>query len=178
MRTRDEIYGQEATGLLRDIAMYPGLRSEQLCRFYPSKKDKILKLLTHLCKQGRVGQSEDGAYFLRGADSQNIDTGLVRAVWVLLDFIERVEYHSASDFPVKLIFFIDGELYEVVYAASGQEALVAHILSGKASENSGRRIVLVDIPEQIGLIQISGVSGYCTVNEAGKISYYKKEGGT
>lgn len=178
MKTRDELYGREATGLLRDIAMYPGLQSEQLCRFYPGKEDKIQRLLTHLCKQGRVGQSEGGAYFLQGADTRNIDTGLVRAVWVLLDFIERVEYHSASDFPVKLIFFADGELYEVVYAASGQEALVNHVLNGKAAENSGRRIVLVDTPEQIGLIHISGVSGYCTVNAAGKISYYKKEGGT
>lgn len=178
MKTRDELYGQEATGLLRNIAMYPGLRSEQLCRFYPGKEDKIQKLLAHLCKQGRVGHSEDGAYFLQGADTRNIDTGLVRAVWVLLDFIKRVEYHSASDFPAKLIFFADGELYEVVYAASGQEALVNHVLNGKAAENSGRRIVLVDTPEQIGLIHISGVSGYCTVNAAGKISYYKKEGGT
>lgn len=178
MKTRDEIYGQEATGLLRDIAMYPGLRSEQLCHFYPGKDDKIQKLLTHLCRQGRIGHSEDGAYFLQGADSRNIDTGLVRAVWVLLDFIDRVEYHSASDFLVKLIFFAEGELYEIVYAASGQEALVSHVLNGKAAENSGRRIVLVDTPEQIELIQISGVSGYCTVDAAGKISYYKKEGGT
>lgn len=178
MKTRDELYGQEATGLLRDIAMYPGLRSEQLCRLYPGKEAIIQKLLTHLCRQGRVGQSEDGSYFIQGTDSRNVDTGLVRAVWVLLDFIERVEYHSASDFPVKLLFFADGELYEVIYAASGQEALVCHVLNGKAAENSGRRIVLVDAPEQIAQINISGVAGYCTVNAAGKINYYRKEGGT
>jgi len=176
MKTRDELYGQEATGLLRDIAMYPGLRSEQLCRLYPGKADQIQKILAHLCKQGRVEKSEDGAYFLQGADGRDVDTGLVRAVWVLLDFIERVEYHSASDFPVKLLFFADGELYEIIYATSGQEALVSHVLNGKAAENSGRRIVLVDTPEQIGQINISGAAGYCTVNEAGKTSYYKKEG--
>lgn len=176
MKTRAEIYGLEAAGLLRNIAMYPGLREEQLCRFFPGKKDKIQTLLSHLCKQGRIERSEDGSYFTHGTDTRNVDTSLIRAVWVLLDFIERVEYHSVSDFPVKLIFFADGELYEVVYAAGGQEPLLNQLLSGKAAKNAGRRIVLVETPEQIALIHISA-SGYCTVNTAGEISYYKKESG-
>ena len=43
-----------------------------------------------------------------------------------MDFIGQVEYHAPGDFPVKLIFFANGELYEIVYAASGQEALINH----------------------------------------------------
>ena len=54
----------------------------------------------------------------------------VRAVWVLLDFIRRVDYHAPADFPVKLVFFADGELYEIAYIAAGQEALVCHALRG------------------------------------------------
>ena len=50
---------------------------------------------------------------------------MVRAVWVLLDFLDRVEFHSPGDFPVKIVFFSGGEMYEVVHAAEGQEALVS-----------------------------------------------------
>lgn len=100
------------------------------------------------------------------------------AAWVLLDFIDRAEYHSASDFPVKIIFFADGELYEIVHVPNGQEALIGHALSAK-EDGAGRRIVLVESPEQIGRVNIPYTSGFCTVDPDGSIRYYKKapEGG-
>ena len=52
---------------------------------------------------------------------------VIKTLWVLLDFIDRVEYHSPGDFPVKLVFFSAGRMYEVVYVAEGQEALVARL---------------------------------------------------
>ena len=39
---------------------------------------------------------------------------------------------AACDFPAKLIFFADGEVYEVIHAASGKETLINHILSAPA----------------------------------------------
>ena len=99
-----------------------------------------------------------------------------RAAWVLLDFIGQVEYHAPGDFPVKLIFFANGELYEIVYAASGQEALINHAL--RDDRSGGRRIILVDNPEDIRRIDCPGISGFCTVDAAGQVHYFKKTGGT
>ena len=105
------------------------------------------------------------------------DAGLIRSVWVLLDFIDRVEYHSPSDFPVKLLFFSAGSMYEVVYVAAGQEALVAQALR-QYRQGESRRIVLVEDAGQIPLLDFPDISGFCTVGLDGEVSYYKKTGGT
>ncbi|MCM1214926.1 MAG: DUF5697 family protein [Lachnospiraceae bacterium] len=173
MRTRAEIYGCEAAELLRIISMYPGLSEKQLCRFYPGKGEAIKSLLSHLCRQGRTLLSDSGNYFPYRETGNETDTGMARAAWVLLDFIDRVEYHSSSDFPVKIVFFSHGELYEIVHAAAGQETLINHALH-KNPGNGSRRIALVDSPGQIPLLEFPGITGFCTVDDAGNISYYKK----
>ena len=100
--------------------MYPGLSETQLCRFYPGKTDKVKNLLAHLQRQARILRADSGRYFPAGTADFGIDSGLNRAVWILLDFIDRVEYHSSGEFPVKITFFLSGEIYEIIYAAAGQ----------------------------------------------------------
>ena len=174
MRTREQLYSQEGADLLRDISMYPGLCAEQLCRFYPGKENKVRTLLSHLTKQGRILPAGGSHYFMPGEDVENIDIGMQRAVWILLDFMDRVQYHTVGDFPVKIVFFAGGEMYEIVYVQRGQEALVSHAMSQKP-EGAGRRIVLVEAAEQIELLNIPETSGYCTVDENGAVNYYQKE---
>lgn len=106
MKTRAQIYGQEAAGLLKTISMYPGLNENQLCRFYPEKADRIPAVLAILKKQGRIGMDTEECYF-SGRETENKkekDRGLLKAVWALLDFLDKTEYHSVSEFPVKIIF--------------------------------------------------------------------------
>lgn len=173
MRTRAEIYGNEAAELLREISMYPGILDGQLCRFHPDKDDTVRNLLAHLKRQGRVMEAEGGGYFPYGDCPRAPDSGMVRAVWVLLDFMERVEFHSSADFPVKAVFFSGGEMYEIVHVVTGQEVLVAHAM-GRDRESGSRRIVLVDEPGQIPFLDFPGITGFCTVDAAGTVSYYRK----
>ena len=173
VKTRADLYGREATELLRIICMYPGLTEKQLCRFYPGREDVTKNLLAHLRRQGRARQTDSGGYFPYGNDKAETDPGMVRAAWVLLDFIDKAEYHSSSDFPVKIVFFSGGELYEIIHAAAGQEALVTHALH-QDRDSGGRRIVLVDDPGQIPFLEFPGITGFCTVDAAGNVSYYKK----
>ena len=177
MKTRADIYGQEATELLRIISLYPGLIQCQLAGFFPGKDSTVVySLLSHLKRQGRAEQSISGGWFPYGKKHQ-ADSGLIQSVWVLLDVIDRVEYHPPGDFPAKVIFFSGGEIYEIVYVAVSQEALIAHALKQDARQDS-RRIVLVDSPAQIAKIDCPGISGFCTVEENGQTHYFKKAGGT
>ena len=173
MKTREQIYGQEAGSILRDISMYGVLLEEQLLRLYPGKRAKVRNLLSYLTKQGRIW-SADGAYCASPELVGHEDWGMIAALWVLVDFIDRVEYHIVGEYPAKVVFFADGELYEVIYAACGKEALVNYILSVPAKEFP-QYIVLVDKQEQITELDIPGVSGFCTVAPNGEVSYYQKE---
>ena len=175
MKTRAEIYGNEAATLLRTVTMYPGLSQQQLLCFHPGKSETAKALLSHLERQGRIFQSDNGGYFPAGYPPK-ADQALIKAVWVLLDFIQQADYHAPAEFPVKLVFFADGELYEVAYVAHGQEALVCHALRG--NKGGIRRIILVDSPTQIAKIDCPDISGFCTVSQDGQTQYFKKAGGT
>ena len=172
MKTREQIYGQEAAGLLRDVSMYR-LTEMQLLKLYPHKESKIRNLLSYLQKQGRIVQR--GEYYRIPADAEeSIDHGLSKAVWVLTDFMEQVEYHSVSDYPAKIIFFADGEVYEIIYAEPGKEQLINQMLSA-VKEVPPKYIVLIEQPEQIAEIHTPNTSGYCTVSSGGEVQYYQIE---
>lgn len=173
MKMREQIYGQEAASILRDISMYRVLKEEQLLRLYPGKQAKIENLLAYLLRQGRIYTS--GGFYCSGPEQmEKVDTELLASVWVLLDFIDQVEYHSIGDYPAKIIFFAGGEVYEIVYAASGKETLINHVLA-EVKEEPSKYIVLVDNPEQIAELQVPNASGYCTVSAEGEVQYYQKE---
>lgn len=173
MKTRGQIYSQEAASLLRDISMYQVLREGQLLRLYPGKQDVVQNLLSYLLKQHRI-MYEDGLYFPAPGRPETIDWGLLAAVWVLVDFIDQVEYHSVGDFPAKVIFIAGGEIYEIVHAEEGREALLAYVM-GRGGEEPSHYLVLVDSPEQIAGLDLPNTCGYCTVAPNGEVQYYQKE---
>lgn len=176
IKTRADIYGKEAAELLRIISMYPGILQQQLCGFYPGREEMVQTLLSHLKKQGRIiTQETSGGYYLQGVPVAGTDHEMQNAVWVLLDFIDRVEFHSASDFPVKIIFFAAGELYEIIAVTAGRETLITQAVTGNSLRDNGRRILIVEEPWQIPLLNIPCTSGYCTVEPDGKVCYYKKQ---
>ena len=73
MKTRAEIYGNEAAALLRIVTMYPGLNMQQLLCFHPGKEEIIKTLLSHLQKQGRIFQTD--SVWLGSKIRQLPDTG-------------------------------------------------------------------------------------------------------
>lgn len=176
IKTRAEIYGVEASTLLQEISMYPGLTEAQLLRFHPGKESKVKTLLSGLEKQGRIQRDRYGRYLPQGGFSTKVDQNTEKAVWVLLDFLDRVDYHISSDFPVRIVFFSDGEEYEIICAAHGQEALISQAMRLR-KEDAPRRIVVVESPSQINALVFPGICGYCTVSADGRVQYYQKRNG-
>ena len=170
MKTRADLYSREAVGLLRDIAMYRVLEKEQLFRLHPGKPEKIENLLAYLTKQGRIWLV-DGRYCATPDSAEQMDRGLLAAVWVLADFIDQVEYHSISDFPAKIIFFAEGEVYEIIYVEPGKETMISHLLSIPREEPS-QYIVVVENLSQLSELDLPHVNGYCTVSSTGEVQYY------
>ena len=163
MKTREQIYGQEAAGILRDVSMYHALTETQLLKLYPHKESKIRNMV--LC----------GEYYRIPSEMEDsIDLGLSKAVWVLADFMEQVEYHSVSDYPAKIIFFADDEVYEIIYVEPGKEQLINQMLS-TVKEVPPKYIILVEHPEQIAAIHTPNTGGYCTVSSSGEVQYYQIE---
>lgn len=174
MKTREQLYSREAAEILRDITTYHCIRHEQLLRLYPAKKREVIdNLLTHLVQQGRIHYDPDRDWYHDGTEA-NTDAEMIAALWVLIDFIERVEYHSPLEFPTKLLFFAGAEAYEVAYIPMEKETLMEHALEQR-NENAGKRLVIVEETAQISRLQIADVAAYCTVSDTGEVQYYKQE---
>ena len=174
LKNRAAIYQREAAEMLHNISLYPGLTEEQLCRFFPEKEATAKTLLAHMLKEGRVYRAENCRYYANQEARNNADKDLSRCVWVLLDFIDQVEYHTVAEFPAAILCFANGELYEIVPIPQGKETMICQLLH-KPQKDAGKRIVVVEDTSQIELLDIPQAAGFCTVAEDGTISYYKKE---
>lgn len=173
MKAKDQSYSQEAASLLRDISMYRALRKEQLLRLYPGKEQRVRILLDYLIKQGRIHHIGT-VYCADPSCADGVDWGLLAAVWVLVDFIDRVEFHSIGEFPAKVIFIADSDVYEVIHIERGKETMMCQIMS-RRGDDTPLSLVLVDDPEQINDLKLPNVCGYCTVSPKGEVEYYQKE---
>ena len=113
LKNRAAIYQREAAEMLHNISLYPGLTEGQLCRFFPEKEVTAKTLLAHMLKEERIFCAENGRYYANQEAQNGADKDLSRCVWVLLDFINQVEYHTVGEFPAAILCFANGELYSV-----------------------------------------------------------------
>ncbi|BFK89696.1 DUF5697 family protein [Blautia coccoides] len=175
MKTRNEIYNREGERLIRMITTYHALLYEQVLLLFPRNKESLKTFINSLIKQGRIFYDRQQNVLCDCEDSAlHVDYGLIAAFWVLLDFKHAILYHTSGNFPVKLHFFAQDEAYEIIYAATGQEALLNHTLS-ITPESDAIRLVILENQSQAQTLQIPKVSAYCLVSTDGTVSYYQKK---
>ena len=174
MKTREQIYRQEAASLVRDITTYHCIKREQWKRLYSGKEDVIERLLDYLVKQGRIFYYEKKDTYFASAQGE-FDHEMLAALWVLADFGDKCEFHSTDAFPSKIVFFADGETYEIVYVPWDKETLILHAMGMRGDDDCGKKILIVEEVSQIEKINLDDAT-FCTVDtDTGEVQYYKKE---
>ena len=93
----------------------------------------------------------------------------------MLDFCEESDYSSVANFPTKLRFSKDGEVYDVCVAEAGKENTI-NLFYRKFFNEPSKFIVVVEDEEQMMKLDFEGIIAYCIVNDDGRINYYRKEG--
>lgn len=170
MKTREDL--TEAKELVRIMSLYGALPLRQVMALFPGRTESMRNLISWYVKQKRLYYQPDSGMLLETPDREAVP-GIEQAFWVLLDFLDRVEYHTASDFPAVISFFTEDDNFDIVVVPEGQENLISHALSYVDSENAGKRLVVVDDPAQIPKLPISNVAGFCTVDTGGEVSYFQ-----
>lgn len=107
------------------------------------------------------------------------ERGTSISVWVLLDLMDqkKIEQHflaSKEEYPIRIVFVGDGEIYDILYVAPEDIELTNQLFARKKIDGCGH-VVVVEAPEDIPQIQIPDVIGYCTVKEEGQVEYYRKD---
>ena len=145
---------------------------KQILGLYPQKDEQIKNLLSYLCKQKRLFLV-DGFYSLTPKLPKDRYRGLEAAVTVLADFMEQVKYHAAGEYLVKIIFLADGEVYEILYAEPGKEAIL-NLLLARPEQEPPVRLVILEDAAQIGLLAIPNVRAYCLLDGDGSVQYLQE----
>lgn len=107
------------------------------------------------------------------------ERGTIQAVWVLLDIMDKkkVEQHflaSKDEYPIRLIFVADADIYDISYIAENDIQLANNLFKRRAVDCG--HIVIVERKQDIAGIRIPDTIGYCTVaKEDGHIEYYQKD---
>ena len=105
--------------------------------------------------------------------------GTLQCVWALLGIMDqkKVEQHflaSKEEYPVRIVFVGDGEIYDILYVSEAEVSLTNSLFARKRIDGCGH-IVVVENPEDIQEIQIPDAVGFCTVKEDGEVEYYRKD---
>ena len=94
---------------------------------------------------------------------------------MLADFADKAEYHSTDTYPTEIVFFANGETYEIIYMPIGGEAMVLHAIRMREDNMAGKLIFIVDDVDRIDEIDFEKTF-FATVDAvSGANRYYKKE---
>ena len=122
--------------------------------------------------QKENGASSESAY-------ETWERGTSTCLWVLLDLMDqkKIEQHflaSKEEYPIRIVFVGDGEIFDILYVAPEDIELTNQLFVRRKIDGCGH-VVVVEEAESIPKIQVSDVIGYCTVKEDGEVEYYRKE---
>ena len=88
--------------------------------------------------------------------------------------MEQVKYHAAGAYLVKIIFLAGGEVYEILYAEPGKEAIL-NLLLARPEQEPPVRLVILEDAVQINLLTIPNVRAYCLLDGDGNIQYLQED---
>ena len=163
---------QEAKLLLKYMGMYKAMRPEQVYGLLSDfHRDATRQVIIRLVYQRKLYFDPSACCFRESMSNAPIDTGMLKALWVLVDRLEKAGSHTAGDGTVKLCFEEEGQLCSVVYCPRGREKQISKEADALTGENA-HAILIVDKPEQFALLDCGETVEFCTVSDSGKVTYY------
>ena len=134
LKNRAAIYQREATEMLHNISLYPGLTEDQLCRFFPEKEATAKTLLAHMLKEGRIFCAGNDRYYANsvGSRAAALRLRLCNAVHRQLCYLAEKRRYAGRYFSAVSFFVAAGlsQRYSVVSLQS--------VLHGGLHSNSRR----------------------------------------
>lgn len=173
MNNREKVVGGAAE-LAQIISLYGALEYRQLLELHPDRSENTRNQISWLIKNNRVYRDNE---VVKARPDLAPDPAMIAAFWVLLDFYRtgQVEYHTKSDFPAIIYFFVGGENYDIIVMPPGSESLICHALR-YGPQDVAKHIIVLDNAEQLQNCPLPGAPVYCTVSATGQIDYFKKKG--
>lgn len=168
----------QAQQILDAVFHYKVLRIQQILLMFPRNEEIVMNLLNHFDdahrlildnEKGIVACNEEWA--IRGNPANE------RALWVLLDFWDKVDFHLPGTDGVTITAYTSEGEYDLIAVEPGKEAQISEFLDQRKECLSERIILVLYSAKQIPLLPAEGIRAYCVVSESGQTTYYTKSKG-
>jgi len=153
------------------ISMFERIQKNQLVKLFENEKFAY-KLIKKLISKKKIFESEDKRFLSTSQEYlEKPNESMRKSIWVLIDFIDKIDFYSVSNFPCQIVFISKNELYEIIYIKSGEEMIINQYCKINRNEDI-KRIIVIDNLEQIRRINIETAISFCLV-KGNKTDYYK-----
>jgi len=157
------------------MSEYKVVKLEQFDKYLYSKEPRIKKAIRTQMVLRDAMFIKDGMCTVKADWQHYYDSGLIKALWVMLDFCNESEYDSSAEYPAKLKFAKNGEVFEVCVAEKGNENILNTYYNNYLDEPSNFLVVVED-KSQMSELTFDGIVAFCIVSEDGEVEYYRNEG--
>ena len=169
--------------ILELVKKYNVLYKKQLYEFFAvDGRDKFVGKALHSLLKDRFLYLNDVTQMVYQHEKayEFREKGTLMAFWVLISLMKqkKIENHflsSREEYPVRIIFVGDAEIYDILYVSEEEIQLVNNLFSRKRIEGC-QHVVIVEDKKLIPQLQIPDAIGFCTVSEDdGGVEYYRRD---
>lgn len=149
---------------LRFINEYGCATKEQI-KLFSKASDKHIENLVkgHYIRKDK----KSDVYLVKSL--QEIDEKMLLALEILSYFKDKAEWHSKTDFPYKISFFMCGQIFDIAVVMPGEEVLMTAAINRSSAEK-----VIVGIKTKDTVLRIEKPARYYIFEE--KMFFYQENG--
>ena len=116
---------QEEQHIVHWLTQYGALTRTQVIRLLKDKPPQTAEKIIRSLKREMMIHEIDGGYYLGVDPMRKTDQRIMLAVWVLLQFVDRLEpmAHYPATYPSQLFFLKENMGYEIVVLYDGEQHL-------------------------------------------------------
>lgn len=157
------------------ISEYKTVKIEQFDKYLYDKEQRIKNIIRRRLVSQDLMFVVDGMCSVKPDWQHYYDRAMIKALWVMLDFCEEIDYNSPQEYPTKIRFSKNGEVFDVCVAERGTESELNVYYKNFANETHNY-LVVVDEQSQMSKLTFNGIVAFCIVGEDGNVDYYRNEG--
>lgn len=171
---------QEEQYIVRWLTQYGALAKTQVVRMLRDKPPQTVEKIIRNLKRELMVYDISGGYYLGVDPMCQPDQRIILAMWVLLEFIDKVEpmAHYPATYPSQLFFLKEEVGYEIVVLYDGEQHLTRLL---QPEEDLKYILVLPHISMARELVLPTAPCLFATVDYDGRempaVKFYAEEGG-
>lgn len=173
LRGREELQSDKIK-MREIISEYKVLKLEQFKMILKDREPRLINAIITMMISDNTLYIKDDFCCTKDDLKHYYDADRIKAFWLLLDSWDDIRFHKVIEYPGRIRFMTNKDIYDIVVAHKGEEDVI-NMYYKNFSDGSIKYIIIVEDVEQMSGYNFENIFAYCIVSEEGKVTYYRNE---